>query len=1390
MRYGLRRLFGRDAAAALVYIPTIVTLTFSGSLLGLTLTGVEAWRLLTEVVPRRAAWKRYVERLANTSPADPGAVIRLESGERFPRQATVLEGTGTALERSAAPVPIRPGARVSAGSRLFGGPVAARLEAGEGFVPSERPAPVTQTLFERYSRALGPVSLSYAAITAILTRSYLRTFAALLLVSPRPALIGAEAAELGASARVLRAGVTVVGMRTGRGVRLPDTLILDGPRVLTDGFEVSGVFPSEEQADAASLLARASSVASAAGMPWGRAFRLAVRASERVDASDGSFDGTTARATINGERYSLTQITDSHSLSASLRMRHKGEHLLVLESEHRPEPLGIIALRPRLAPGAQKLVETCRLSGVELVLLPGDESASAQALAQRARVALLPSDDAITAIRERQAAGDVVAYVSDGAHAAAAFQACDLAIGLSDGTSQMPARADLLAPDLDAVSAILDAGARRKAATRDSVALSAISNVVGAALGLPGEIALLGASRSVYVAALAALGDQWLRLRGGQVPHATQVRIVDPRPERWGERSVESVLQTLNTSPDGLSTAQANERQRGVVPAFRRRPLAQLVLDQLRSPLTVILGAGAAFSLVLGAPADVAIIGATIAGNVLIGAWQERRADAVAETLNTLGTATATVLRNGHEVQLLSTDLVPGDMLLLSSGDHIPADARVVEADSLEVDEAALTGESLPVAKSPDGPTPASRIVQDGSSVTTGTGRAVVVAVGQGTRMGATAAALSTEEATTSPLDERLAKALRQIIPVAVAGGALVAGANFFRTRSLLSELATGSVVAIAAVPEGLPILTRVSEAGVARRLASRNAIMRRLSAVEALGRVDVACTDKTGTLTQGHLALGLVADPVRSETAFPGPLSPELDAVLLAAAFASPAPDASGASAHATDVAVTQGALEAGLEERLRVPRDDELPFDAMRAFHASRIGCQVYLKGAPESVAPRCATIRIDGGDVPLDGEGYDRLLTRAKELAGRGLRVLLVAEGSSDTDLNEPADLVALGFVGISDPLRPGVRAAVKRCHDAGIRVVMLTGDHPATARAIAQQAGLLNGTGDIITADELAELQNGELDERLERVTVIARATPIDKLRIIESLQRSGHTVAMTGDGVNDAPALRLADVGIAMGRGGTEVARQTADVVLADDDFSTLVEALVEGRSFWSNIRRAVGLLLGGNLGELGIIVGASTFGLAAPLTARQILVVNMITDILPGLAVALQQPEHRNLAGLAREGTTALDRPLRADVIRRGSLTALPSLAAYVLALATSSAPQAQTVVLSSLVTTQLAQTLDVGWTEGHLSVPVAGAVGGAAGLLGAAFAIPSLRALFGLTVPGPLGWALIGGSTLTTMVLSRVFSARTLAAPMAASPPRALPAPEPRLSLPDPSNV
>jgi cation-transporting P-type ATPase I len=810
----------------------------------------------------------------------------------------------------------------------------------------------------------------------------------------------------------------------------------------------------------------------------------------------------------------------------------------------------------------------------------------------------------------------------------------------------------------------------------------------------------------------------------------------------------------LQSRPEGLTTEEAAGRREARPSSGQRGPLADAVMDQIRSPLTGVLAAGAVVSLSLGAVADVAIIAAAIGANIAVGTWQERQAGRAAEALERLGSVQAKVLRDGEPDCVSAEDVVPGDILVLASGDRVVADARLLEADALETDEAALTGESLPVAKGPDMPGDADRVVLEGSDVTVGSGKAIVVAVGAGTRLGATAAALAMDETQQSPLGRRLGELFHQGLPVLVIGGALVTASGLLWGRPLVEQLALGASIAIAAVPEGLPLLAGVAQAGVARRLAPRRALVRRLAAVEALGRVDVAACDKTGTLTDGHLAVSVVAGADGDEASFSDDMPDRLKEILLTAGLASPPPGET--TAHPTDLAVVDAAHEAAVGD-LEPERAHEAPFEPARAFHATEAGGRLCVKGAAEVLAPRCTAARRGDERSALDDAGRQRLLTMAEELSGRGLRVLLVCEGSTGGDVEDPRELIALGFVGIADPLRAGVEEAVNRCRDAGIRLIMLTGDHPATARAIAVDAGLSAGDADVLTGGEVEQLDDRELDDRLERASVIARITPLDKVRIVESLQRRGHTVAMTGDGVNDAPALRLADVGVAMGREGTEVARQAGDVVLADDDFATLAEALVEGRGFWQNMRRALALLLGGNLGEIGLMVGASLLGRASPLSPRQILAVNLVSDVLPAVSVAVQPPEHRKLSGLAREGTAALDRPLRIEILRRGAATAVPALGAYLIADRWRAQPQ--TVAFASIVSTQLAQTLDLGRLDGRISGSVAGAVAGTTALLALAVMLPSLQVFFGFASPSPAAIALVGGAAAGAVALATLLS-------------------------------
>ncbi|HXG72073.1 MAG TPA: HAD-IC family P-type ATPase [Gemmatimonadaceae bacterium] len=1356
LREGARRHLGSDAADALFGVATIVSLTAAGGTLGLALSGLAATRVLAEVMSRRAACRRYEERVGGATALHAGTAVRLEAGERAPQSATVVDGSASWIGVDGLPLVSGVGDRVPAGTPLLSGPCTVLLD-GETATSSAAPGAEVpkEPLTDGYVAAVAWVSLAYAALLGVVTRSPARAFGGLLLVSPRAAQLGADLADSGANARLVRAGVTVAGTRADRAVRMPRTLLVGEPRLLVDGFEVHRVAPGTGY-ETAEVLAIAGAVASATESPWISA--LPLRRGDGALVENARFEGQVATATRDGVRFELRAVRKSDRVAAAIRLECAGDLLLVLRSPGRRQPVGILALRPRVSPAAFSLVKACRAHGVTLTVLAGEGSVTARNVAERAGVALSPDVDPATAIRAHQRGGHRVAFLA-GAPDAAAFGAADLAIALTNGRWRVTAHADLLVPDLAAVTSVLETAALRTVAARDAVILSAIASVIGAVWGLRGRPALAQAALPATAAALGALGAGWVRLRGGARTTSVAGAIADPRPERWGGKSVADVLRAFDSSDAGLSSASAAKRR--VVTTVQRRPnpLRVALLDQIASPLTGILATGAALSLFLGSPADAVMIAAMLVANAAAGVWQELRTGQAAEALEHMNAPIARVLRDGRAVSLPAADVVPGDALLLARGDRVAADARLVMANRLEVDEASLTGESVPVAKVVSGGSDAAQVVLAGSDVTTGTGQAVVIAVGRDTRMGSVIAAMiAMDPLRQTPLTTRLHQMLRQVLPVAGAGGAIVALSGILRREPPAASIALGASVALAAVPEGLPLLASLGEAAVARRLAARNAIVRRPSAVEALGRVDTVCADKTGTMTEGRLALALVAD-IDIEHILPASLPTHLQQVLLTAGLAGPHPDAPDADVDPTDAVVATAVDAIGLGDALRARRDAEQPFESARLFHACVVQGRLCVEGAAEALAPRCDRVRRNNTDEILDDAGREALLERVGDLAARGLRVLMVAEGSPGVALDEPEGLVALGFLGLADPLRAGVRTAVQRCHAAGIRVIMITGDHPATAQAIGRQAGLVDDGAHVLTGADIVNLEEAKLDEMLELVTIIARATPVDKVRIVESLQRRGHTVAMTGDGVNDAPALRLADVGVAMGRGGTEVARQAADVVLADDDFATLVEAFVEGRAFWRNIRRALGLLLGGNLGELGLAAGAGLFGLASPLTSRQILTMNLMTDVLPALAVVLERPRNHDLAALRREGASALGKPLRDEVFVRGGATAVPSLAAYLVALRAGGIPLARTVAFASIVSTQLTQTLDAGTRGGDLDPSIRRVVVGTAGVLAAMLVLPPMRGFLGLVAPTPLGWLLIGGSSISSMLLARTLA-------------------------------
>ncbi|SBW23869.1 P-type HAD superfamily ATPase [Candidatus Protofrankia californiensis] len=900
--------------------------------------------------------------------------------------------------------------------------------------------------------------------------------------------------------------------------------------------------------------------------------------------------------------------------------------------------------------------------------------------------------------------------------------------------------------------------------SRHAVRLAQIGSGAGALVALTG-FGPQRASRSMLMvtgASALSFGDGiWAARELDRRPPPPSI----PRTP-WHVLPARRVLDQLGSSPDGLASVEAASRRTDDVSVGAVAPgLVGAIARELASPLTPILLGGAALSAASGSVLDAGLVVSVAVMSALVGAVQQRRADRDLARLFAQSAVRARVRRDGGDVELTAQELVSGDVISIGSGDVVPADARLLSATSLEIDESSLTGESLPVTKSPR-PVAASYVaerssmVYEGTTVVAGSATAVVVATGLATEAGRSMAA-AVGPAKAVGVEARLTAITEFTVPVALGAAATLLASGLIRGLPARNTLSAGVALAVAAVPEGLPFLATAAQLSAARRLSGRGALVRNPRTIETLGRVDVLCFDKTGTLTRGKIRLGAVSDG--AHTAAVGDLQERQRRVVAAGLRATPVHTRGRKLPHPTDRAMTKGAAAAGIRRDHGLDSWSDvasLPFEPGRAYHASlgRAGGTVLLsvKGAPETVLPRCARWRTARGSVPLDSRSRASLAREHLALGGRGYRVLAVADRSmpvrseqlSDGDLD---GLTFLGFLGMSDPVRAGAGPSLVQLHDAGVQTVMITGDHPATAQTIAAELGVIDG-GRVVTGMEIDALDDDALDALLPEVSVVARGTPAHKVRVVESYKRLGKVVAMTGDGANDAPAIRLADVGIALGKRGTPSARAAADVVVTDDRLETILDVLVEGRSMWASVRQALGIFVGGNLGEIAFtLLGAVVTG-TSPLSARQLLLVNLLTDLAPGLAVALRQPDPDKTGELLGEGPeSSLGRALVREVVVRAVATTAAAAGAWIVARPSGRRRHADTVGLVALVAAQLGQTLLVGGRSRSVLLSSLGSVA----VLTAVVQTPGLSQFFGCTPLGPFGWAVAAVASIAGTLLS-----------------------------------
>ncbi|MBK7119007.1 MAG: cation-translocating P-type ATPase [Comamonadaceae bacterium] len=783
-----------------------------------------------------------------------------------------------------------------------------------------------------------------------------------------------------------------------------------------------------------------------------------------------------------------------------------------------------------------------------------------------------------------------------------------------------------------------------------------------------------------------------------------------------------------------------------------------LLADQFKDFMVLVLIAAAVVSGAIGELVDTLAIVVIVVLNAVIGFVQAWRADKAMAALQQLAAAHATVLRDGEVRQIPAAGLVPGDIVLLEAGNQVPADLRLIDLAQFRVDESALTGESVTVEKHTAPMTGVVHALGDrlnmafkGTTATHGRARGLVVAIGMSTELGKVARLLDRDTDRSTPLQRRLAAFGKRLSLVVIAICVVIFTVGVLRGESPLLMALTAISLAVAAIPEALPAVVTVLLALGARKMVSFNALIRRLPSVETLGSVSFICSDKTGTLTQNRMhAEVLLADGESWQPGEPSP-KPVHQELLRAAALCNDATHTlkGGWAGDPTETALTQVAGDAGLHKptlEQDAQRVLEFPFDAerkrMTTFHRTPDGLVAYTKGAPEAVLAQCTSQWQPGGESRLRRA---EVLGAAEKLATQGLRVLALARrsyeqlpGTGELEAVE-SGLCLIGLIGLIDPPRPEAAVAVRDCISAGITPVMITGDHPATARAIAQRLGILSGAeSDVLTGVDLAALNDAALRERVRTVRVYARVDPLQKIRIVEALQAHGEFVAMTGDGVNDAPALKQADIGVAMGRGGTDVAREASSLVLLDDNFATIVAAVREGRRIYDNIRKFVRYAMTGNSGEIWTIFLAPLMGLPIPLLPIHILWINLVTDGLPGLALAAEPAERGVMQRPPRPPSESLfSHGMWQHILAIGLLLGGLCLAVQAWALSTGHS-HGQTMVFTVLTLGQMAHVMairsefDSLWCQGLLSnKPLLGAVLATFALQMAVIYVPVFNTVF-----------------------------------------------------------
>lgn len=884
------------------------------------------------------------------------------------------------------------------------------------------------------------------------------------------------------------------------------------------------------------------------------------------------------------------------------------------------------------------------------------------------------------------------------------------------------------------------------------------------------------------------------------------------KKDRWHTLGVQKALKALETTESGLSEREAEKRLKRFGPNTlaekdRVNPL-RIFLAQFKSFLIFILFVAVLISAAIGHYIDAGVIFAIIIANAVLGFSQEYKAEKALKALRKLSAPMALVLRDGEQREITASELVPGDIIILEEGSRIPADARLLQVHSLRTDESTLTGESVPVTKInrplKDVPLPdRSNMVFTGTSVAYGRGTAIVTRTGMKTEMGRIAGMIkeSREETPLQRRLDRLGKWLGLLI-VAICIIAFLVG-WFVHARDIFEMMMVAIALAVGAVPEGLPAVVTITLALGVSRMVKRNALVRKLSAIETLGSTSVICADKTGTMTTNEMTVqklycngrvfsvsGAGFEP-KGEFRHEFKAEPQKDEhIRLAARIAALCNNARlkyeeekwSVMGDPTEGALLVMAAKAGFwnEQAKKYRRTKELPFSSdrklMTTVNRGPEGLRAYVKGAPEVVLDRCSRVYLDGRNRKLTAEMKKHVSEVMRRMAADGLRVIALAyRPSAGEEKKLEQDLVFAGMAGMIDPPRPEVKDAIALCRQAGIRTVMITGDHKVTALAVARALELVrDSSASVLTGWELDKMKDEELRERVKDVRVYARVSPEHKVRILKALKSSGQIVAMTGDGVNDAPALKAADIGVAMGIKGTDVAKEVSEIVLLDDNFASIVSAVEEGRGIYDNLKKFIRFLLAGNIGEI-LVVGTSIFaGMPLPLLPVQILWINLLTDGLPAVALSVDPKEKGIMERAPRSQKEGILSGAGAFLLASGILACLVTLGIFMLEYGPDSIEKARTMAFTTLVMFELmfvfncrSDTRSAFRMNPFSNSKLILALVSSVALQVAIVYLPFMQVLFGTTALGVLDWLkVIALSLVGLAILPEVFMRKSVRLP------------------------